>query len=62
MIYAPFVTEQQHAVATLKAEIDEPSFLYSLERGGALLAEQIARDAEDPCGARAGRRREDGES
>ncbi|MEA3018004.1 MAG: hypothetical protein QOI38_2726 [Sphingomonadales bacterium] len=43
MIYAPFVEGQQAAVGALRAAAAGEPFLYSLERGGSRLAEQIAR-------------------
>jgi len=42
MIYAPFVEAQQAAVAALGAAATGDPFIYSLERGGARLAEQVA--------------------
>lgn len=41
-IYAPFIDDQRAAILALAVELEDCDYLFSLERGGALVADQIA--------------------
>ncbi|BAZ17554.1 hypothetical protein NIES4071_94340 [Calothrix sp. NIES-4071] len=41
-VYAPFIEDSQNAIRSLRSSIDDCAYLLSLERGAAMLADQIA--------------------